>query len=929
MAEEKKFKWKDTLQLPKTGFPMKAQLNKREPEILKKWKENRLYEKIIEKRKDSELYVLHDGPPYANGNIHLGHALNKILKDFIVKTKNMEGYLSPYIPGWDCHGLPIEIKVDQKLGSKKREMSVPDIRKKCREYAEKFVDIQRDEFIRLGVLGDWHAPYTTLDPAYEAKVIEYFKSFAENENVIRKKRPVYWCTSCATALAEAEVEYDNHKSPSIYVKFLLKDIPAFLDKYKEKELFMLIWTTTPWTIPANLAIAVQPDFDYALFEVNGEHYIAAHRLVPVIAELAGGEYKILEQFKGADLEGLNAAHPLYDRNSLIINTDYVELEQGTGCVHTAPGHGEDDYVAGLAHNLEIYSPVGPTGCFDETTGKYEGKFIFKANNEIVDDLRDARRLIHSADIDHSYPHCWRCKKPVIFRATEQWFIAMDEADLRNKALDEIKKVEWLPKWGEERIANMVANRPDWCISRQRDWGVPIPVFYCKDCGEPLLSLKAIDNVIEQFYSFGSDSWYTQDISEVLPEGSSCGKCGSANFEKGRDILDVWFESGASYCVVENYHNLQLPADMYLEGGDQYRGWFHSSLLVGVSSKGFSPYKTVITHGWALDEKGRAMSKSLGNVVKPQTIIDQKGAEILRLWVAMVNYREDTRLGNEVMARVTESYRKIRNTWKFMLGVLSDYDPKTGGLVKENLREVDRYTLHRLELTKKKILQSYKEYEYHIIYHTISNFFTVDLSAFYLNFIKDILYCNSKDSAERKAAQAVIFKLLKETVLLLAPVLTFTAEEVWEHIPAFDGQEESVHLHTFPQVDEKFLDAVDLGKWENVMVLRDRINKEIEEARNRKVIGDSLESEIRLGLAGQFYDLVSQNADLFKEILVVSGIELEKTAEEDERIEVKKFEGEKCPRCWTWFKAEGADGEFHELCTRCRSVAKELNIDAGE
>lgn len=934
MTDEKKITWKDTLCLPKTDFPMKAQLNKKEPQILKTWDEIDIYKKILEKRENADMYILHDGPPYANGNLHLGHALNKILKDFVVKTKNMEGFYSPYVPGWDCHGLPIEIKVEEQLGSKKEKMSIAEIRQKCREYAERFVDIQTEEFVRLGVFGDWKNRYTTLDHAYEASVIDNFKSFVENKNVIRKKRPVFWCMSCTTALAEAEVEYGDHTSPSIYVKFLLKDIPEFLKKYSGKDIFVLIWTTTPWTIPANLAIAVQPAYDYALCEIKGEYYIAASRLVPVIAELVHSDYKILEEFKGKDLDGLNTTHPLYDRNSIIINTDYVELETGTGCVHTAPGHGEDDYRAGLVNNLEIYSPVGPSGLFDETTGKYEGKHIFKANPEIVADLDAAGRLLYQDKVQHSYPHCWRCKKPVIFRATKQWFIAMDTAELRQRALEEIKKVKWLPVWGEERIYNMVANRPDWCISRQRDWGVPIPVFYCKDCGEPLLSVEAVENTREQFRSEGSDSWYTADISKFVPAGTTCAKCKSRNFEKGVDILDVWFESGSSWSVLENYPNHRFPSEMYLEGGDQYRGWFHSSLLVGVSARGRSPYGTVITHGWTLDDKGRAMSKSMGNVIKPQSIINDKGADILRLWVAMVNYKEDTRLGDEILSRVTESYRKIRNTWKFMLGVISDFDPKTdlAVMTEENLREVDLYILNRLQQVKKRVYDSYTDYEYHIIFHAMSNFFTVDLSAFYLNFTKDNLYCSSPGSTLRKTTQAVVFTLLKETVLLLAPILSFTAEEVWEHLPAFEGKEESVHMHVFPAVEEKYGSLTDEAKWQNIMMLRDRFLKEIEEARNRKLIGDSLEAELVLafpdkgGVADNMYALIAENLALFKEILVVADIRLTKSGSDADSIEVIKSEGNKCPRCWNRFKEDTSGNPYPELCPRCGEVAKEMKFD---
>lgn len=932
MAEQKdenKIKWKDTLNLPKTSFPMKAQLNKKEPQILEKWEQMDIYQRILEKRKDNELYILHDGPPYANGNIHLGHALNKILKDFIVKTKTMEGFRAPYVPGWDCHGLPIEIKVDKELGPKKEEMDIIDIREKCRKYAEKYVDIQRDEFKRLGVFGAWEKPYTTLDHDYEANIIKYFKSFVENKNVVRKKRPVYWCTSCVTALAEAEVEYDDHVSPSIYVKFQLTDKPDFLSEFQDKDIFVLIWTTTPWTIPANLAIAVHTDYDYALFEMNGQYYIAATRLVPVLADIAEAEFKIKKEFKGEALKGLNTRHPLIHRNSILITTDYVALDQGTGCVHTAPGHGEDDYRAGLDYGLDIYSPVGPSGLFDHTAGKYEGNHIFKSNSLIVEDLRAADRLIHDSRIDHSYPHCWRCKKPVIFRATEQWFIAMDTADLRHKALEEIKKVEWLPKWGEERISNMIATRPDWCISRQRDWGVPIPVFFCKKCHEPLLTPETSTKTEKIFREHGSNSWYTHDIKEFLPANAACSECGHTEFEKGQDIVDVWFESGASWNVVDNYEGHHFPADMYLEGGDQYRGWFHSSLLVGVSAKNVSPYKTVITHGWVLDQKGRAMSKSMGNVIKPQTIINQKGAEVLRLWVAMVNYREDIKLGDEIISRVTESYRKIRNTWKFMLGVLSDFDPKTTPLKDENLREVDAYILSELQEVKQKLLQSYRDYEYHIIFHTISNFFTVELSAFYLHFIKDNIYCNAAGSTERETARTVIFKILQETVLLLAPILVFTTEEVWEHLPEFTGKEESVHLHLFPEVENKYLDMPDKEKWASVNTIRDRINKEMEEARNQKKIGDSLEADVHLEFNETNAKLVTENIELFKEILVVSQLTVTPAGAGDEKISIKKSEGNKCPRCWNRFEADTSANNYPELCPRCDDVVKEMNIDTGE
>jgi isoleucyl-tRNA synthetase len=900
---------------------MKAQLNQKEPQILEKWQKSDLYHKILSQRDPAKLYTLHDGPPYANGHIHLGTALNKILKDFVVKSKSMQGYYAPYTPGWDCHGLPIEIKVDRELGPRKHELSIIEVRDKCREYAEKFIDIQREEFVRLGVLGDWFNPYTTFNPLYESYIIQYFKSFVENNNVYRSKRPVYWCTSCKTALAEAEVEYENHTSPSIYVKFLLKDIPEFLQSYQNKPIYVLIWTTTPWTIPANLAIAVHPEFDYSLFEINGEYCIAANRLIPVLSDILNTHYKILTEFKGSELQGFNAIHPLYDRNSLIITADYVALDQGTGCVHTAPGHGQEDYLSGLANGLDVYSPVTDDGCFDHTTGKYEGKEIFSSNKLIVDDLTANHRLIKQELIEHSYPHCWRCKSPVIFRATAQWFIAMDKNNLRQNALQEIKKATWLPVWGEERISNMIENRPDWCISRQRDWGVPIPVFYCKKCHEPLLNTKVIEKVEQLFKSQGSNSWYTTAAEEIIPPNLSCSACGHKEFEKGMDIIDVWFESGASFGTLEQRSNHSFPADLYLEGGDQYRGWFHSSLLVGVRAKQQAPYKMVITHGWVLDDKGRAMSKSLGNVIEPQVIIKDKGAEILRLWVAMVNYREDVKLGAEILSRITESYRKIRNTWRFMLGVLADFDPDTQSVEDYKLRETDWYILAKLQTIKEKILDAYNKFEYHVVFHTLLNFFINDLSSFYLHFSKDNLYCNLPDSEQRRAAQTVILKLLQETLLLTAPILAFTAEEAWEYMPVYKNKLESVHMSVFPAMENHYIEKINQEKWQQIMVIRDNILKELEDARqNKKIIGDSLEASVQITANSSDAQLINNNLHLFKEILVIS--EIKAIAGETESIEISKFSGKKCPRCWNWF----SQNIETTLCPRCEKVIKEKNIE---
>jgi isoleucyl-tRNA synthetase len=917
---EKKMEWKETLSLPRSDFPMKAQLSQKEPEILKKWDDAGIYARILESRAGCETYILHDGPPYANGNIHLGTAMNKILKDFVVKSRTMAGFHSPYVPGWDCHGLPIEHKVDQQLGKRKQGMSQIEVREECRRYAERFLNSQRADFKRLGVFGDWERPYTTLDREYEATVIRFFNSFVRQGSVYRKKRPVYWCLHCRTALAEAEVEYHDHASPSITVKFPLRQLPPRLKEFSERPVSVLIWTTTPWTIPANLAIAVHAGSDYALFEMKGELYIAATALLPAIAALNGDAFNKLKEFKGSELAGLKARHPLYDRDSLLINTDYVLLDQGTGCVHTAPGHGEDDYHAGVAHGLDVYSPVGPDGRFDETVGAYAGQRVFEANERIVADLQANGSLLHAGSISHSYPHCWRCKKPVIYRATAQWFIAMDQAGLRAKALAAIQDARWLPAWGQERIASMVANRPDWCISRQRDWGVPLPAFFCRSCAEPLLDAAAVENVGKIFAAEGSNAWYGREAADFLPAGAACSKCGGREFDKGRDILDVWFESGSSQGVLEQRPGHRWPADLYLEGGDQYRGWFHSSLLVGISVHGAAPYRAVITHGWVLDAEGKTMHKSLGNAIEPQDIIRESGAEILRLWSAMVNYQEDVRLGQEMLQRLSESYRKIRNTWRFMLGVLADFDPQRDAVAAAAMGEGDRYILQRLQEVKTRVLRAYEDFEYHAVFHALFNFFTNDLSAFYLNFQKDNLYCSRPASPKRRATQQAVFTLLRETLLLLAPILSFTAEEAWGFLPGWPGKEPFIHLARFPQVDAALQQGVDSGRWERIMALRDRVLKEIETARAAKLIGDSLEADVDFTAAAADQELLQANRALFQEILVIANLEVRAGGEE--RITVRKATGRKCPRCWNWVAAAPAPGPHPELCPRCAAAIEE-------
>jgi len=922
MADHNTPKWKDTLTLPRTAFPMKAQLGRKEPEIIRQWQESDIYHRILEARREGPLFILHDGPPYANGHIHLGHALNKILKDFIIRIRSMQGHRAPFIPGWDCHGLPIEHQVDQKLGKRKADLPVAEFRKICREYALRYLDLQRQGFIRLGVLGDWENPFMTLQKEYEAGIIKYFKSFVEAGNVYRKKKPVYWCTHCQTALAEAEVEYHDHSSHSITVRFPLPDPPDFLKPFAGEGLAVLIWTTTPWTIPANLAIALHPDSEYAVFEMGGERLIAAKRLIPVIAETAGKDYRILTEFQGSRLEGAKARHPLFDRDSLLITADYVMLDQGTGCVHTAPGHGDEDYQSGLRYGLEIFSPVGDDGRFDSSAGPYEGLHVNEGNEAVLKDLEEGGFLLHSDAYPHSYPHCWRCRNPLIFRATSQWFISMDTADLRNRAMEATRGVEWLPEWGRERMLSMLENRPDWCISRQRDWGVPIPAFFCEQCGEPLLDPSAIDLVHDIFAAEGSESWYTRAVTDFLPAGTSCSSCGGTEFRKGMDILDVWFESGSSISVLENRDDHEFPSHVYLEGGDQFRGWYHSALLVALSAKGASPYRTVVTHGWALDHEGKAMSKSIGNVIPPQKIVDSHGAEILRLWVAMANYREDIRLGDEIISRVTESYRKIRNTWRFMLGVLKDFDPRKHSLDKSNLRETDLFILARFEEVKEHILSAYDQYDTHVVFHSLANFFSIDLSSFYLNFSKDNLYCNPENAPERRATQAAIYHILRDSLLLMAPILVFTSEEAWQHLPGQENTEDSIHLHIFPNLRKDLRDRVDGRRWEAIMSVREIALKELEEARQRGEIGDSLEAGVTITLNSEKAPLLESMEELFSEILVVADVSFARG--EDTGVSVIPFQGRKCPRCWKRFAESTASSTHPELCPRCGRVVEVMH-----
>ena len=919
---------KDTLNLPSTDFPMKANLTQREPELLARWEKEKLYEKIRQSAKGKPQFVFHDGPPYANGHIHIGHALNKLLKDFIVKIMNMKGFDSGFIPGWDCHGLPIEHKVGKKLKEKKLNLEKSEIRKQCRVYAQEFVDIQREEFKRLGIFADWENPYLTMNFSYEATIVREFGKFVEKGLVYKGLKPVHWCTSCKTALAEAEVEHDEHTSPSIYVKFPVQSgIPQSLGVLNPEKLYMVIWTTTPWTLPANLAICLHPEFIYVAVAHGDDTYIVAEdRLSMLVSEWEWKDYKILGSCKGADWENAVCRHPFIDRESKVILGEHVTLEQGTGCVHTAPGHGQDDYIVGLKYGLEPYNPVDDGGVFRPDVEHFGGMFVRKANPEIIQKLRQDGFLIHDENIKHSYPHCWRCHQPIIFRATNQWFISMDKRDLRKNALDGIGRTQWIPQWGRDRIYSMIENRPDWCVSRQRSWGVPITLFTCNACGDFINSSDLFERIAGGVEKYGADFWFDSLPEELLPEGTVC-QCGGKEFSREDDILDVWFDSGVSHvAVIEKNPELNWPADLYLEGSDQHRGWFHSSLLESIGTRGKEPYKSVLTHGYVVDGKGKKMSKSAGNVIAPQKIIDQYGAEILRLWVASENYREDIRVSNEILKRLTESYKKIRNTLRYLLGNLHDFDCKEDQVPVNEMLELDRYILHRFNILREKILTAYENYEFHVFYHSFSNFCIVELSAFYLDILKDRLYTYPVKSRERRSGQSALHILLMGMVRLIAPILSFTAEEVWNHLPKNSVDEESVHMSQFLDPENVSFDENLVKKWEFLVELKGEVSKALETSRRDKIIGHSLDSIVKLELPDNFKAIVKN--DELKYIFIVSEVVLvdsigseEKIFESDSLQGVKVFSemhpGKKCERCWHYFEPDVKEGKANgEICSRC-------------
>jgi isoleucyl-tRNA synthetase len=930
--------YKKTLNLPKTKFPMKARLANREPGQLKSWEENRLYKKIRQSSLGRDLFILHDGPPYANGHIHIGTALNKILKDIIVRSRQMSGFDAVYVPGWDCHGLPIEHSVEKELGAEKFKMTLAEIRRSCRAYAEKYIDIQREEFKRLGVMGEWENPYLTMNYAYEAAIAHECSKFALNGSLFRSKKPIYWCCSCQTALAEAEIEYHDESSPSIFVKFPVQDdLSDQIPGLAGKNVFVVIWTTTPWTIPANLAIALHPDFTYAAVDTkNGEVLILAKELIEGCMKSFGfSDFSILAEMGSDSLERKKCRHPIYDRESLIILGSHVTLEAGTGCVHTAPGHGREDYEVGLLYDLEAYSPVDDTGCFTQEADPFNGQFVFEANLDIVAKLQENGALVHREELKHSYPHCWRCKKPVIFRATPQWFISMDKTGLRKNALEAIDKVTWIPHWGRERIYGMIENRPDWCVSRQRAWGVPIAIFYCEKCESLYLNEEIIQRIYKLFQEHGADIWFEKNVKELLPEDVVCDTCGNNTFVKENDILDVWFDSGVSHAaVLEERSYLKWPADLYLEGSDQHRGWFHSSLLTAVGTRGRAPYESVLTHGFVVDAKGKKMSKSLGNVVAPEEVIKKHGAEILRLWVSASDYRDDVRISENILKQLSDAYRRIRNTSRFMLGNLFDFDPSKDMVPYESMPEIDRFALHRLQELIERIRNAYDTYEFHIIYHALYNYCIVDLSAFYLDILKDRLYTSPAESSGRKSAQTVIYILLDSLSRIMAPILAFTAEEIWNYIPGRKENAESVHLSSLPVVNEAWKDDRLAKNWKLLLEVRGEISKSLEDARVKKIVGHSLDALVTLYADDDLYDRLCPYKDDLRSIFIVSKTHLvkgEKPAGAFEchdihglAVKVDSAEGDKCERCWVHDISVGTDLERPTICSRCQDALIQIS-----
>ncbi len=931
--------WKDTCNLPRTPFAMKANLQTAEPAALARWEEMDLYGQLRRVRKGARTFVLHDGPPYANGELHLGTALNKILKDFVVKSRNMAGYDAPYLPGWDCHGLPIELKVDRELGPKKRELSTAEFRRACRAYAEKYVDIQRREFQRLGVFGAWAQPYLTMNPSYQGAIVRALGRFVDQGMVYKGKKPVHWCMHCRTALAEAEVEYEPHTSPSIYVEFPLSaesatELARRLPELAGRNISVLIWTTTPWTIPSNLAIAFHPDFEYGAYPAGrgGPRtaptrnpdtvvIVAKDLAEPLAAKTGLSLGEPLVTFEGRVMERLVFQHPLYARDSLAVLGDYVTLEAGTGVVHTAPGHGADDYHTGVKYGLDIYGPLDAGGHFLETVELFGGLQVFDANPKIEAALAKRGHLWHREAYDHTYPHCWRCHNPVIFLATSQWFIAMDAANLRARALEAIDRTRWIPAWGHDRIYNMVGHRPDWCISRQRAWGVPIPAVDCKGCGQPLLTKDLTERAATVFEHHGADAWYERPIEDFLPEGLACPTCGGREFEREANILDVWFDSGSSHeAVLPFAEGHRWPADMYLEGSDQHRGWFHSSLLVGIGTRGRAPFDQVLTHGFLIDLEGRKMSKSIGNAIRPQDVIKESGAEILRLWVAMSDYSEELRVSNEILTRVVDAYRKIRNVLRILVANLYDFDPTTDIVPRARMAEIDRWAMARFATVASQVVSAFDQYDYPAVYHAASSFLTLDLSAFYVDITKDRLYTFGAKSEARRSGQTAMYLMVDGLARLLAPILPFTMDEVWRNLPG--TREASVHLALFPSELAAWRDDALLERWAQLSSVRDPVNVALEEKRQQKVITSSLSARVGLSASGALGRLLTEYRDELPTLLGVSQVAIDPAVAEytdssgGVQVRVGRADGVKCERCWRFVPAVNETDEFRGLCERC-------------
>ncbi|UXV31328.1 isoleucine--tRNA ligase [Mammaliicoccus sciuri] len=913
--------YKDTLLMPKTSFPMRGGLPNKEPQIQEEWKEKDLYNKILEKNKGNTPFILHDGPPYANGNLHMGHALNKILKDIIVRQKAMSGYYAPYVPGWDTHGLPIEQALTNK-GVKRKEMSVAEFREKCKEFALEQIELQKADFRRLGVNGDWDNPYITLKPEFEAAQIRVFGEMAAKGLIYKGKKPVYWSPSSESSLAEAEIEYQDKKSPSIYVAFNVVDGKGVVDE----DTAFIIWTTTPWTIPSNLAIAVNPKLNYVQVNVEGKKYVVAQALLDSVCEALDWNKETItidKEFSGAELEYATAQHPFIDRTSLLILGDHVTTDAGTGCVHTAPGHGEDDYIVGQKYGLGVLSPINDKGVFTEEAGEFEGLFYDKANKNITEKLDEVRALLKLTFFKHSYPHDWRTKKPVIFRATEQWFASISK--VRQDILDAIDDTKFKIDWGKTRLYNMIRDRGEWVISRQRVWGVPLPVFYAEN-GDIIMTEETINHVANLFEQHGSNIWFEREAKDLLPEGFTHEGSPNGEFTKETDIMDVWFDSGSTHRgVLETRPELSYPADIYLEGSDQYRGWFNSSITTSVATKGISPYKMLLSHGFVMDGEGKKMSKSLGNVIVPDKIVKQMGADIARLWVSSVDYLADVRISNDILKQTSDVYRKIRNTFRFLLGNVNDFNPATDSVKYEDMLEIDQYMHNRLNQFIGRTLSHYEAFDYLDIYQDIQNFINVELSNFYLDYGKDILYIEQVDSLKRRSMQTVLYETLVKLTKILAPIIPHTADEIWGHIPHVE--EESVHLTNMP--DPLEVDTELVEKWSKLMKLRDDVNRALEVARNEKVIGKSLEAHITLSNSEDFdtVEFLSQFQDL-QQLFIVSKVDVVDELTDGEeyeyvKVKVKHADGEKCQRCWNYSDELGSVGELDNLCPRCQAVVKTL------